>query len=68
MSMIYFPFEVFILATVFGVFFSCAAFIFFYNFVNYKNSMDKKLHQWATIYSDPMTTREKNSEEAVDTV
>ena len=68
MNMIYFPFEAFLLATIFGVLFSCAVFIFFYNFVNYKNSMDKKQQQWATIYSDPITAREKSWEEAIVTV
>ena len=65
--MIYFPFEAFLLATIFGVLFSCGVFIFFYNFVNYKNSMDKQ-QQWVTIYSDPMTAREKSWEEAIVTV
>ena len=67
MDMIYFPFEAFLLVTILGVFFSCTAFIFFYNFVNHKNSKDK-LHLWATIHSDPMTAREKSWEEAVVTV
>ena len=65
--MIYFPFELFIFATAFGVFISCPAFIFFFNFVNFKYTKDKE-SQWKTSYSVPMTHRGKNWNKLVVTV